>query len=372
MRDKLDAPIVGATVSDGSQSTLTDSIGRYTLVETNQGTYTIRAFATGYVQQESDVFTLSNTADVDFTLPFKLDASVAPAYFNSLPTTLTLGASSLSPSDTDVTASISGSSPVTLTWTGLVNGKNNWQATVAVPVGTPDATFTYQFRGHRNSELVSDIPPRTYMLDRVLPFLSSPRATPNGSNPLATRSTTPTIQVNATDDRSGIDPASVTASVSNAQGTLVASGPGSLSSGVVTYQIPAATPLTDGGYSAVIGIKDRARNSATISFTFVVDTAKPTVLDPAPNDEITTATPEISAKIDDPGPAALDPPSMSLDGVGVAATYDADSLTLSYTPIIPLVPGKHRVVASATDAAGNSQSLGWHFWVLHRLLDDFE
>jgi hypothetical protein len=57
---KTGAAIVGATVSDGSQSVTTDSLGRYTLIEPNtNATYTIKASASGYTTKSSSATTTS-------------------------------------------------------------------------------------------------------------------------------------------------------------------------------------------------------------------------------------------------------------------------------------------------------------------------
>jgi hypothetical protein len=127
--------------------------------------------------------------------------------------------------------------------------------------------------------------------------------------------------------------------------------------------------LADGSYTATINARDRAGNSASTTFSFIVDTHPPTVLFPNPNDDVATLTPPITIQVADLGPASLNNPSMSLDGGSPSGTYDSGTRVLSYTPTA-LTPGKHHVVATGIDSAGNSASLGWDFWVLQTLTYD--
>jgi hypothetical protein len=84
----------------------------------------------------------------------------------------------------------------------------------------------------------------------------------------------------ATDAESGINPTSVGMVLSN--GLTSASVPASFdpSSGVVSYQVPTTIkgarlgqfPLPDGTYTARVQVNDRAGNSASTTWSFVVHT----------------------------------------------------------------------------------------------------
>ncbi|MEO7804200.1 MAG: Ig-like domain-containing protein [Actinomycetota bacterium] len=367
--DKLGSNLVGASVTDGAQTVLTDADGRYTLVETNPAKYTITSSKIGYVSDSKRVDTLNNVADVNFSLLFEISAAVSPKYFNAVPQDLTASASSLAPSNTVLVANFPGGFILTLVHQGISEGTNNWLAIRNIGTGSSDGAYNVSFQGKVSGTAVTPLRTLTYFLDRAPPVLSSAAASPNGSNALATRSASPLISMTALDPLSGVDPTSVTASVQDSQGNVLSAGGGSYASNKVSYQVPASAALVDGSYTATFGVNDRAGNSASSTSSFLVDTSAPFVGYPVPNDDVGTSTPRISVKVTDTGPSSLTSPSIMLDGVTVATSYDAGTNEAFH--VVPAVPslfaGEHQVVASAEDSAGNSSSLQFKFWVLQRL-----
>jgi len=80
VRDADGRPLVGATVSDGSQSTATDASGRYTLNESSTGSFVVYAYRsdTNVASQSRNVVVpLDQT--IDFILLYNISASVSPS-----------------------------------------------------------------------------------------------------------------------------------------------------------------------------------------------------------------------------------------------------------------------------------------------------
>ena len=128
------------------------------------------------------------------------------------------------------------------------------------------------------------------------------------------------------------------------------------------WSVPVTDALPNNSYTPVIKVTDAAGNSTTSNGTaFTVDTTAPAtpaapVLAPASdsgtlNDNITNDTTP-SIKIAAPGEGET--PSLYVDGVKVAATYDAATGTL--TPTNPLPVGAHTFTTTLTDAAGNESA----------------
>lgn len=366
VRDVLGVPLSGATVTDGRQTTTTDADGRYVLVETEFNTYAITANKLGYVSYTQFVDTLTNTSDVDFSLLFKLTTTISPAFFNAVPTTVTIEATSIAPSSMAVEAELD-SGQIWLSYEGSSNGQNVWRATHSVTSGTSDGTYPITTVGQISGSNATNQNTYYYILDRIAPILSSPTAAPHGSDRLATRSPTPTLSVAAADDRSGIDGSSVRVQVLDSAQTVLLDAAGTFSSGRARYAVPTALP--DGTYSATFTVKDRAGNLASGSFSFIEDTTIPSVLFGYPNDDVATKVPEIGARVVDSGPASLNTPSLAISGLNesLQPTFDPSSGKVTYTPLVPLSTGSHIATVSASDSAGNVRFLNFTFWVLPTL-----
>jgi len=121
-------------------------------------------------------------------------------------------------------------------------------------------------------------------------------------------------------------------------------------------------------WAAMIGwLMDAYGNSNhwRILMAFSIDTIVPTIapLTPAEGAFVNTATPEISAVLND-NLSGINSGSiaMTVDGASVTAVY-ADGV-VSYTPAIDLAEGSHTVILDVSDVAGNpTAQVSWFFAV---------
>lgn len=119
--------------------------------------------------------------------------------------------------------------------------------------------------------------------------------------------------------------------------------------------------LADGAHSVLVSVGDATGRTATSAWSFTV-AAPPQVTSPLPAaaSSVSTQQPQISAKVEDNGSIAS--MKMLVDGVQVAASYNATTKLLSFTPATPLANDKaHTVRVEATDTGGLTGSLEWSF-----------
>ena len=139
----------------------------------------------------------------------------------------------------------------------------------------------------------------------------------------------------------------------------------------------ATTPEKDGGVDGDL-IEFYVGEAYADSFTFmsmsidelnltVTDNTPPTITNLTPEDgaNVTTATPQISAVVKDPGGVGVDPASISLklDGTPVSHTYNNITGLVSYTPTQDLSYGTHTVELTAKDYGENEKTETWSFFV---------
>ena len=122
------------------------------------------------------------------------------------------------------------------------------------------------------------------------------------------------------------------------------------------------TALGNGSHTVVASQTDAAGNTASASLTFTLDTTAPAITARLANDTGSSSTDRITS---DPtltgGGAANAVVHFTIDGSAIAATATADaSGAWSFTPT-GLGNGSHTVVASETDAAGNTASASLTF-----------
>ncbi|UQR65125.1 Ig-like domain-containing protein [Bradyrhizobium sp. C-145] len=115
------------------------------------------------------------------------------------------------------------------------------------------------------------------------------------------------------------------------------------------------TGLADGSHTIVASETDAAGNTGTASLTFALDTTAPAVTEALAHDTGTSATDKITS---DPALSGSGDPNavvhFTVDGSTIAASATADgSGHWSFTPT-GLTDGSHTIVASETDAAGNT------------------
>ena len=122
------------------------------------------------------------------------------------------------------------------------------------------------------------------------------------------------------------------------------------------------TGLVNGSHTVVASETDAAGNTASTSLTFTLDTTAPAITSRLANDTGSSSTDRITS---DPtltgGGAANAVVHFTVDGSAIAPTATADaSGAWSFTPTA-LGNGSHTVVASETDAAGNTASASLTF-----------
>jgi hypothetical protein len=127
-----------------------------------------------------------------------------------------------------------------------------------------------------------------------------------------------------------------------------------------------ATDLSYGVHTVTWHATDGAGNVRDGFWTFTVRDAVPPVLsDVRPDDGTATADarPSISVAVADAG-VGVDPASvrMAVDGVDVSAKGSFAAGRFTYVPVTALAYGRHTIVASAADTAGNrSAQTTWSF-----------
>jgi hypothetical protein len=101
-----------------------------------------------------------------------------------------------------------------------------------------------------------------------------------------------------------------------------------------------------------------------------VDTESPKILEnsPAPNSRTSSTQPNITVSFDDGSGSgiATDRVRITLDGRDVTSDASVTNTFLAYRPPTALPPGKHEVVVTAEDRAGNPVSRTWAFNVGRR------
>ena len=122
------------------------------------------------------------------------------------------------------------------------------------------------------------------------------------------------------------------------------------------------TGLADGQHTVVASETDAAGNTGTASLSFTLDTHAPAVTEALKNDTGTLSNDHLTR---DPTLTGSGDPNavvhFTLDGSLIAATATADnSGAWTFTPTNQ-VDGNHTVVASETDAAGNTSTASQAF-----------
>jgi len=136
-----------------------------------------------------------------------------------------------------------------------------------------------------------------------------------------------------------------------------------------TFVFTPSVDLTAGVYSVQVWASDNVGNEAEAEWTFSISSDAPTVssLNPSDGSTITDSTPDISAKITDPGTSGIDTDSIKLyvdgDQVTSDATYNAGSGVLTYTPSTALSDGEHTVRLRVENNNNDETDITWEFTV---------
>jgi MYXO-CTERM domain-containing protein len=119
-----------------------------------------------------------------------------------------------------------------------------------------------------------------------------------------------------------------------------------------TWAFTPTVPLAEGSHTVTATATDVAGNSASDSNTFTVDLTAPavSVTTPAEGSSTNDTTPAYSGTVE-AGATVI----ITVDGV-VLGNATVTGTTWTFTPTVPLAEGPHTVMATATDAAGNSAS----------------
>lgn len=277
--DSRQNPIPGATVYGGEQPVTSGEDGYYTTrvkVQTNQTHVTLWATKPGYETQYLNISLNDASSLQNFFLPYVLTPSVSPKYFNnSPPKTLTFTAETSSPLEgTAVWIELPGGGVLDLAFQSVSeSGSTLWQGSYTPPEGTIDGSYTWRAcavdiassgkcTSLTSGLLLSKVVSGTYIIDSVLPTISSPLPVPD-HNLLERR---PIISVLVSDTLSGIDFSSITLSV---DGTTVVHSY-DLSTGLIRFT--SSSDLVLGLHLVTATARDRAGNTSELSWELNVTT----------------------------------------------------------------------------------------------------
>lgn len=142
-------------------------------------------------------------------------------------------------------------------------------------------------------------------------------------------------------------------------------------SGVYTgsFRVPAKSPINISEASAIARLKvGNAEKLIQSGDTLAFDNQAPELqsLTPEPGTRVTRDRPNISATFDDSTGSGIDPTTVELMIDGRRATGDAQVTErfISYRPDRALESGRHEVILTAKDRAGNPVSKTWDFRVV--------
>jgi thermitase len=131
------SPIVGAAVSDGTGTVLTDATGQYTINEVPEGSYTVTASAAGYSASSQVVFVVAaQTATVNFALTKLAPPPPEPLWVQSIAFSVTGKNLRLNINVVSASGTVAGVQVAVQ----LTNGVRNWNFT-----GTTDSLGTASF-----------------------------------------------------------------------------------------------------------------------------------------------------------------------------------------------------------------------------------
>ncbi len=259
----------------------------------------------------------------------------APAH-NSVTNDTTPAVTGTSAPGATVEVFFDGSTTPACTATADVMG--NWSCTPTTPLTTGSHTVTAQATSGGGTSFVS--PPNTFTVDTSAPPVAI--ATPVSGSVSAT----PTVTVTGTTE------ANATVNVFLDGSTTAFCTVSADASG--NWSCPASSSLSDGPHAVTAVATDAAgNNSSPVTSSFTIDTTAPVApVITAPGEGDTTSPTPTFAGTAEPGSTV----ELFVDGSSTAAcTTTADaSGHFSCVATTALSVGAHTVVATSTDAAGNS------------------
>jgi membrane-bound inhibitor of C-type lysozyme len=125
-----------------------------------------------------------------------------------------------------------------------------------------------------------------------------------------------------------------------------------------------ASALTEGSHTLEISVTDRIGNTARSTWSFSVDTIPPAISAQTPADAsiLANTTPAISAQYQDAGGVDISKVQLTVDGASVVGNATVSATGISYQPSA-LAQGRHAIVLTVVDVAGNSSQSAWSLTV---------
>ena len=134
-----------------------------------------------------------------------------------------------------------------------------------------------------------------------------------------------------------------------------------------SIKIPRDASVKGGAVLGKLIANDTSAPLIQASSTVTIDSAAPTVVDfsPAKNSIVDNNVPLIYATVTDAGGTGVDPNAtrITLDGVDVTGEATVTGAFFNVRPSAPLAPGKHTVVVTLADNAGNAATSSYPFTV---------
>lgn len=254
IRDKFGDPLSGASVTDGRSTQTTGTDGRYSFTETTPGTYTIIASKTNYISKSQPVSTLTNTGDVDLSLPYILSTSLSKRYISTASVSYTLTHTLVTPApDPEVRSCAFSKDTATgqisaMTYISSSGGQATWTWSKTLALGSTEGNFNLEgwvqnCTTGANLDLHNAIKP--YTVDNIAPLVDPNTITPsdNGNTifmaqPLLARVTDPA--------GSGVDPASINFTLIDETTSTSSSYPSNSYSSLTGWAKSSAISLVDG------------------------------------------------------------------------------------------------------------------------------
>ncbi len=213
----------------------------------------------------------------------------------------------------------------------------NWTLTPTAPLASGSHSVTAVAINTAQAVQSANSNTNTFIVD-VMPPAVEVMTPAEGSR---TNDNTPTYSGTVSDDGPG--PLTVAIRV---DGTLL----GNATVTGNTWTFTPTVPLAEGQHTVTATATDAAGNTASDSNTFTVDTTAPTVVvtTPAEGSRTNDTTPAYSGTVEAGATVVITVDGMVLGNATVTGT------TWTFTPTVPLGEGSHTVMATATDAAGNT------------------
>jgi hypothetical protein len=391
----------GAYVRHASAGTYTGANGTYTIPVMQPGCYLVTASGPGlpdgaYFETSRDICVgLQGKSGQDFRVPYQLYGEAEPAFLNSLqersvtqsgmifcPPESCLVKAQLyhQPFGADVSTLGAFVGTFALAYDSIdQDGFVHHRGVIPIPAGAPPGWYQVvrEARNPATNELQSrcmfDRCWNYFAVDNTPPRLGS--STPQGW----VRTGSPIIRIPFADEQDvGLDLASLQLRL---DGEIIPNNllfiEGSLWSGAVTYH-PGG--LAEGLHEVWMQVADRAGNAAEpASFSFKVDTIKPSASQLTPTGTISSSSPKIAAQVADAGPGQIDPVSIMLtlsNGIlthRLAHSFDPSTGNVVYQVPqdvrgpglgqFPLTSGSYTVRLRLGDLAGNLTETSWTFKV---------